>query len=59
MTRKLKLILPTGASAVRELRAGDTLLLSGSILTARDRAHQWLAEEKPENMHALLSGGAL
>jgi fumarate hydratase class I len=29
---------------VRKLQAGDTVLLSGIILTARDRAHQWLYE---------------
>ena len=29
---------------IRALRTGDTVLLSGIILTARDRAHQWLYE---------------
>jgi fumarate hydratase subunit beta len=36
--------LPLSAADVQTLHAGDTVLLSGPLLTARDAAHQRLAE---------------
>lgn len=38
-----KIRLPLTADVIRELRCGDMCLLSGKLLTARDRAHQRIA----------------
>ena len=35
---------PIADSAILALHSGDSVLLNGVILTARDRAHQWLYE---------------
>lgn len=45
----LKLTLPLSKDTVKSLHAGDSVLLSGVILTARDCAHKRLTE--------LISGG--
>ena len=42
MAKKLK--LPLDKQAIRDLRAGDRVLLSGTVYTARDAAHQRLYE---------------
>ncbi|MBN2026845.1 MAG: fumarate hydratase C-terminal domain-containing protein [Actinobacteria bacterium] len=50
--------LPLTRAKRKELRAGDRLLLTGRILTARDRAHRRLAEtlEKGEPLPVELRG---
>ncbi len=40
----IKLELPLSKDTVKTLRAGDSVLLSGTILTARDCAHKRLTE---------------
>ena len=40
----LNLTLPLDKKTVASLRAGDSVLLSGEILTARDCAHKRLCE---------------
>ena len=40
----ISLSTPIADQDIRALQAGDTILLNGIILTARDRAHQWLYE---------------
>ncbi len=40
----IKLTAPLSVEAVRKLRAGDSVLLSGVIYTARDAAHKRLCE---------------
>ena len=42
---KFKLNIPGN---IEDLRAGDKVLLSGVIVTARDRAHNWLIEKKQD-----------
>ncbi len=55
-----KLTTPLGEEAVRALRIGDTVKLSGSIFTARDRAHKYLVEEAaPDALEFNLAGGVL
>ena len=51
--------LPLKEKDVCELRAGDRVLLSGKIITARDMAHRWMAEEKPDEIRPDLYEGAL
>ncbi len=36
--------MPLGDEAIRELKVGDPVLLSGVMLTGRDAAHKWLVE---------------
>jgi fumarate hydratase class I len=56
-TRHLQ--LPLDDSVIRELRAGDPVLLSGRIVTGRDRAHRWLAEQRREALRPYLEEGAV
>lgn len=51
--------IPAEEKTVRELRAGQRLLLNGTLITARDRAHRWLAEKNSHELQPLLDGGAL
>ncbi len=46
MTIKLK--TPISEEEIRKLHIGDTVLLSGVIVTARDQAHKLMIEEKPD-----------
>jgi len=39
-----KLTIPIPDSAIRELKVGDTVEISGVILTGRDAVHKWLAD---------------
>lgn len=54
MPRRLE--LPVGPEAVRELHAGDEVLLSGRLVTARDAAHRYLARAADPRLVALLEG---
>ncbi len=38
------LTLPISDEAIRDLRVGDPVLLSGVMLTGRDAAHKWMVE---------------
>ena len=44
----IKLKIPISEEAIRKLKVGDTVLLSGTIVTGRDEAHKLLIEEKPD-----------
>ncbi len=59
MPRPLK--LPLDADAVRALRAGDEVLLSGRAVTAREAAHRRLLESDApdEGVRRVLRGGAI
>ena len=37
----IKLKIPISEDDIRSLKVGDTVLLSGIIVTARDEAHTW------------------
>lgn len=57
---EVKLHTPLSESDIRALRLGDTVRLTGSVFTARDRAHKYLVEEAtPETLDFDLRGGAL
>ena len=55
------LTLPLDADAVRSLRAGDEVLVSGRAVTAREAAHRrLLASDAPdEGVRRVLRGGAI
>jgi len=44
MSEKKKITTPLTDAMVRQLRAGDEVLISGTVLTARDQAHKRLCE---------------
>jgi fumarate hydratase class I len=49
-----ELRLPTTEAAIRELRVGTHLELSGRMITGRDNAHHWLLEEFREEVAPFL-----
>jgi len=42
-----KLVWPFGEKAIRCLRAGDVVSISGRIYTGRDKLHKWFADGRP------------
>jgi fumarate hydratase class I len=57
---EVKLHTPISEAAVRALRVGDRVMLSGRVVTARDRAHRYLAREAaPSDLPFELSGGVI
>jgi len=50
----IKLETPISEGAIRELKVGDEVYLSGRIVTARDVAHKFMVEERPEFLEGLL-----
>jgi fumarate hydratase subunit beta len=48
--------LPLGEDAVRDLRVGDDVLVSGRLLTGRSKAHRFLASSDDPALHALARG---
>jgi fumarate hydratase subunit beta len=48
MIRKIQ--LPLDKKAISSLRAGDEILLSGTVYTARDAAHQRIVKKPPMNI---------
>ena len=57
----IRLTVPCGAGALRALRAGDRVLLSGTVYTARDAAHRRMTElmEHGEALPFELDGAAI
>jgi len=50
----IKLTVPISEQDIRKLKVGDTVLLSGVIVTARDEAHKLMVEEKPDFIRPIL-----
>jgi fumarate hydratase subunit beta len=44
----IKLKTPISEDEIRKLHVGDSVLLSGTIVTARDAAHKLMIEERPD-----------
>ncbi|MDA8084306.1 MAG: FumA C-terminus/TtdB family hydratase beta subunit [Nitrospiraceae bacterium] len=61
MVRTVPVSLPMTEDDARGLRAGDLVLLSGNIVTGRDRIHKFLLEQKPssESLPFPLAGSVL
>src|ERR1700690_555045 len=61
MVRTVYLELPMTREDAMALRAGDIVMMSGSIVTARDRVHKYLLEQKPspESIPFRLAGTVL
>jgi fumarate hydratase class I len=50
----IKLQTPISEQDIRKLKVGDTVYLSGVIVTARDAAHKLMVEEKPDFVRDVL-----
>ncbi len=50
----IKLKTPISNEDIRKLKVGDTVALSGTIVTARDEAHKLMVEEKPDFIRDVL-----
>ncbi len=50
----IKLKTPISEEEIRKLHVGDTVLLSGVIVTARDQAHKLMIEEHPDFIRDVL-----
>ena len=56
----IRLTTPVSERDARALKVGDRVLLSGLVVTARDRAHRWLVEEaKAGDLPFALEGGVI
>ena len=56
-----RITVPCDAAALAELRAGDTVLLSGTVYTARDQAHKRMMEalDRGEALPFPIEGSAI
>ncbi len=54
-----KLRLPASEDALRALRIGDEVLISGTVVTARDMAHKYMVEQRPESLRDILEGALI
>jgi fumarate hydratase class I len=55
----IKLEIPIPEDRIRALHVGDTVLLSGIVVTARDAGHKLMVEERPRFLDDLLKGGVI
>jgi fumarate hydratase subunit beta len=57
MPKKIK--LPVSEATIRALKAGDEVEISGIMITARDAAHKYMIEQKPDYLHKILNGSMI
>ncbi len=50
----VKLTVPISEEKIRSLKVGDSVLLSGTIVTARDEAHKLMIEQRPDFVRDVL-----
>ncbi len=55
----IKLQLPIQEEEIRKLNVGDEVLISGTMITARDAAHKYLIEEKPDFIRPYLENSLI
>ncbi len=55
----IKINLPVSEEEIRKLKIGDEVLLSGTIVTARDMAHKLMHEEKPDFIREYLKDSVI
>jgi fumarate hydratase subunit beta len=55
----IKLEIPISEEKIRSLKVGDTVLLSGIMVTARDAGHKLMVEERPAFLNELLKEGVI
>lgn len=55
----IKLKTPISEADIRKLKVGDTVSLSGIVVTARDAAHKLMVEERPDFIREALNGSVI
>ncbi|MFH1680395.1 MAG: FumA C-terminus/TtdB family hydratase beta subunit [Candidatus Eisenbacteria bacterium] len=55
----IRLEIPIPEKKIRELKAGDTVLLSGIVVLALDAGHKLMVEERPHFLDDLLREGVI
>ncbi len=55
----IRIDLPVSEEAIRRLRVGDEVRLFGNIVTARDMAHKYMVEQRPDWLRPLLAGSVI
>ncbi len=55
----IKLNIPISEDEIRNLKCGDTVTLTGTIVTARDAGHKLMVEERPDFLNDLLKEGVI
>lgn len=55
----IRLEIPIPENKIRELAVGDTVLLTGIVVTARDAGHKLMVEERPRFLDELLREGVI
>jgi len=55
----IRLEIPISEEKIRGLKVGDTVLLSGIVVTARDAGHKLMVEERPHFLDDLLRDGVI
>jgi len=52
----IRLVLPATEETLRSLRIGDEVLITGTVVTARDMAHKYMVEKRPDSLRDILEG---
>lgn len=55
----IRINLPASEKDMRNLKVGDEVSLRGRMVTARDMAHKYLVEKKPEYLREVLKGSVI
>lgn len=55
----IRINLPTSEETIRKLKVGDEVLLSGVMVTARDTAHKYMVEKKPDDIRDMLKNSVI
>ncbi len=55
----IRIRLPASQDELRGLRAGDEVLITGTVVTARDMGHKLMVEEHPEFLKPVLAGALI
>jgi fumarate hydratase subunit beta len=55
----IRLVLPTTEKTLRGLHIGDEVLLTGTVVTARDMAHKYMVEKRPDSLRDILEGAVI
>jgi len=55
----IKLKTPISEQDIRNLKVGDEVLLSGTVVTGRDMVHKYLIDEKPDFIREDLKGSMI
>ena len=55
----IRIDLPVDAEVIRTLKVGDEVRLYGNVITARDMAHKYMVEKRPDWLRPLLENNVI